>query len=289
MLLRWRRLPVILRAVIVGGVVSLAGTTPWAFLVGANLKFFPSVPWAVPPTVLYLWIFWRYVRGEGWPKSTAEARRSNARANALSGEVWGAALLAGVLGLAGVVLLQKVMNRMVLLPQEDVSDISRIPFITVVVLLLTSAAVAGIVEEVSFRGYLQRPIERRHGPAVAILVTGALFGFAHFTHPEVSLILMPYYVAVAAVYGGLAYLTDSILPSLVLHAGGNVLGYMDLITHGRSEWQASSSPQPLIWQTGADATFWFSCGALVVVAALAFSAYRALARVVGRTRERGAP
>jgi hypothetical protein len=116
-----------------------------------------------------------------------------------------------------------------------------------------------------------------------------MFGFAHFTHPDVSLILMPYYLAVAAVYGGLAYLTDSILPSLVLHAGGNVLGYLDLLTHGRSEWQASSTPQPLIWQAGTDTTFWFSCGALVVIAALAFSAYRALARVVRQALERGTP
>ena len=40
---------------------------------------------------------------------------------------------------------------------------------------------------------------------------------------------MPYYLAVAAVYGALAYFTNSILPSLVLHAGGNVLGAFDLL------------------------------------------------------------
>ena len=55
-------------------------------------------------------------------------------------------------------------------------------------------------------------------------MTGSLFGFAHFTHPEVTLVLMPYYLAVAAIYGTLAYLTNSIWPSVVLHAGGNILG-----------------------------------------------------------------
>src|ERR687898_274899 len=95
----WQRLPVILRAVLTGSIVAMAGTVPWALLVAANIKHWSAVPWAVPPTALYLWLFWRYVQGAGWPRSTAQARRTNCRANRLSDEVWGAALLAGVLGL----------------------------------------------------------------------------------------------------------------------------------------------------------------------------------------------
>lgn len=123
---------------------------------------------------------------------------------------------------------------------------------------------------------------------MAVLVTGSMFGFAHFTHPEVSLVLLPYFLAVAAVYGALAYLTDSILPSLALHAGGNVLGSLDLFTRGQSEWQASSTPRPLIWETGADASFWMALAAFVVVGALALAAYRALASVTRQERERSA-
>ena len=92
---------------------------------------------------------------------------------------------------------------------------------------------------------MQGPIERRHGPVVAILVTGCIFAFAHFTHPEVGLILLPYYVAVAAVYGTLAYLTNSILPSLALHTVGNILAGLSLFTQGRSEWQYHHHPLSL--------------------------------------------
>ena len=149
---------------------------------------------------MYLWLYWRYlVRGSGWPRSTAEARRMNARANALPDEAWGPALLAGLLGLAGVLLLQGVLSRLVALPQQRDLDVSRYPAVTVLMWLVMSAVVAGVVEETSFRGYLQRPIERRHGPVIAILVTGSLFGFAHFTHPEVGVVLLPFYIAVAAV------------------------------------------------------------------------------------------
>jgi membrane protease YdiL (CAAX protease family) len=136
------------------------------------------------------------------------------------------------------------------------------------------------------RGYLQGPIERRHGPIVAILVTGILFGFLHFTHPEVTLTLMPFYLSVAAIYGAVTYLTNSILPAIVLHAAGNVWSGLALLVTGQSEWQASPTPQPLIWETGADASFWFLVVALIVVGALAGWAYVMLADVARRAGSR---
>ena len=286
---RWRRLPVIVQAVLTGIVLAAVGTTPWAVLVSANTKHWPAVPWAVPPTALYLWFFWGYVQGAGWPRSTAEARRTNCRAHRLSGDVWGTALLAGGLGLVTVVLFLRIMNRLVVLPQQQDLDASRFPLATVLLWVIMGSIVAGVVEEASFRGYMQGPIERRHGPVLAILVTGSLFGFAHFAHPEVTLILLPYYLAVAAVYGALAYLTNSILPSMVLHAGGNVLGAFDLFARGRSEWQASSNPNPLIWETDADASFWLSLVATLVVGAAAVWAYAKLATVARKHDNRRIP
>jgi membrane protease YdiL (CAAX protease family) len=279
MILLWRRIPLVVRAVLTGLVVAAVGTTPWAVLVSANSKYWSAVPWAVPPTALYLWLFWRYVRGAGWPRSTAEARRTNCRAYRLSEEVWGAALFAGGLGLVALVLFLGVVNRLVRLPAQSANDVAHVPFVTLVSWLLMGSVVAGIAEESSFRGYMQGPIERRHGPVVAILVTGSLFGFAHFTHPEVTLILMPYYLAVAAIYGALAYLTNSILPSVVLHAGGNALGALDMFGRGRAEWRASSSSEPLIWETGTDASFWISCVSVLVVGAAVVWAYARLATV----------
>jgi membrane protease YdiL (CAAX protease family) len=285
----WRRVPVVVRAVLTGLAVAAAGTTPWALLVSANSTHASAVPWAVPPTALYLWLFWRYVRGAGWPRSTAEARRASCRANSLPEEVWGTALFAGVLGLVAVLLLQGVMSRLVTLPQQQTLDVSQYPLLTVLLWVVMGSLVAGVVEEASFRGYMQGPIERRHGPVIAILVTGSLFGLAHFTHPEVSLILLPYYLAVATVYGALAYLTNSILPSLVLHAGGNVLSAFDLFARGRSEWQASPTPKPLIWDSGPDGAFWLSLGATLIVGTAAAWAYAALASVVRKAGARVSP
>lgn len=273
----WGRLPVVVRAVLSGLVVAAAGTVPWALLVSLNLRHGSAIPWAVPPTALYVWLFWRYVRGAGWPRATADARRACSRSNPVASDVWGMALVAGMLGLVAMLALQAVLARLAALPQQRDIDPSKYPFVTVLAWVLMSAVVAGVTEETAFRGYMQRPIERRHGPVVAILVTGVAFGFIHFTHPEVSLALLPFYLAVAAVYGTLAHLTDSIRPSMVLHAGGNVFAALNLFSSGRSEWDMTGGSQHLVWTSGPDAAFWTAVVAAVVTAAVAVWAYAALA------------
>jgi membrane protease YdiL (CAAX protease family) len=274
----WLRLPVAVRAVATGITVAAIGTMPWAWLVSINIRRQSALPWSVPIMAVYLCLYWGYfVRGWGWPRSTANTRRADSRANRVPAEVWGAALLAGMLGLVSVLLFQGVWGRLVTLPQQRDIDPTQFPGVTVLLWLGMSAVVAGVVEEISFRGYTQRPIERRHGLVVAVLVTGTLFGLAHFGHPEVGLVLLPFYIAVAAVYGAIAYFTDSTLPSMILHAGGNMLSAFDLFTRGRSEWQISAAPRPTIWETGPDAAFWGNLAALLIVGTLAVWAYFALA------------
>ena len=283
MLSLWQRSPVIIKAVLSGASAAIIGTVTWALLVKANLELFPNVPWSLIPAAFFLWIFWRYLRGEWRPKSTSATRRKNLRANPLSGEVWGSAIFAGIIGLAALLLFMRVMNRMVKLPQQQIADSIPIPPVTLFFLLLMGSAVAGIVEEAAFRGYMQGPIEKRHGPWIAISITGILFGLAHFTHPETTIALMPFYFGVAVIYGMMAYLTNSILPGMVLHAVGDVLGGLDLLTRGQSEWQTSPRPEPLVWQAGADTSFWVSCIIFIIVFGAAIWAYSSLASLVRKT------
>jgi membrane protease YdiL (CAAX protease family) len=173
----------------------------------------------------------------------------------------------------------RIVNRLVSLQPRP--DLTHVPILTLVLALAMSAIVAGVAEETAFRGYMQGPIERRHGPVLAILVTGLAFGAAHLTHSYVSWAMIPYYLAVAAVYGALAYLTNSILPSLILHALGNMLGYAELLTGGRTEWQAPPTPAPLVWTSGPDAAFWQTLAITLVLAVAGVAAYLNLRRVVG--------
>lgn len=267
---------VIVQAVLIGMLVLIAGTIPRNILFAANVRYYASVPWAVPVTAAYLWFFWRYLNGAGAPESTAEERRTRLRATRLSRRVWVWALLAGGLGVVALVLGLRLANRLVVLPQQALPDLSPASELTVLSLLLAAAPVAGIVEEAAFRGYMQAPIERRHGLLVAILITGTMFAVAHL---DFTLILWPYYVAVAAIYGTVTYLTGSILPAVLLHTGGNIYSNFDLWLHGQAEWQAASSPAALVWSTGPDASFWLAGLALVIAAVGMVWAYVNLARV----------
>ena len=275
----WWRIPALVRVVAAGLVVGLLGTLSWARLIAANTKYLPNVPWATVAMACILVAWWLYfAKGRGWPDATADARRRWGRANRVPEDLWGLALGAGALGLLTTLLLQGVLGRLVTLPQQRDLDPSQYPVLTVATWVVMSAVVAGVVEETAFRGYIQGGIERRYGLTTAILVTGSLFGLSHFTHPDVGLVLLPFYLTVAAVYGLLAAATNSTYPSMVLHAGGNAFSAFSLFTQGRSEWQSSAVPPPTIWQAGIDGSFLANLAMLAVTGAATVMAYRGLFR-----------
>lgn len=245
-------------AVVAGIGVLLAGNLPWiAVLAPLNLRFFPSLPWAVVPMALYLWGYWRFIGGRIGSDPSAEFRRENLRANPVPPDAWPIAIVTGLLGFGALLSLVAVMARLVAMPQgAPISAPTGMPMPTVVLLLIMASIVAGVTEEAGFRGYMQGPIERRYGLAVAILVNGSMFGLLHFAnHPGAVVAMLPYYIAVAAVYGGITWATNSILPAVFLHAGGDVWSLTRLWSTGRPEWQLSETAPPLVWTSGPDAAF----------------------------------
>jgi hypothetical protein len=134
-----------------------------------------------------------------------------------------------------------------------------------------------VTEEAAFRGYMQSPVERRYGLAVAVLVNGTLFGLLHFpTHPAEVLWMLPYYVAVSAVYGGLTWAANSILPALVLHVAGDAVVLTRWWMTGRPEWQIGSAPRALVSETGIDSHFVLTAIASVALIVATTVAYRAV-------------
>lgn len=270
----WKRVPILIRALIIGSVVCFAGTTVWSILLGLNLKFAPSIPWTVPAMVVLLWAYWRYLGGKGWPRSTAETRRASLRVHRVSGSLWVWALTAGVLSVASIVNLQLVYARLVRVPVERVPDLWRYPSITVLCALLMSAAVAGFMEEAGFRGYMQVPIERRYGPWTASMVVAVMFGLSHFSHGFAHTVSrLPYYFAISIAYSAIAYLSNSLLPVVVIHACGDALEFLYV-------WLRGAPPaRPLLWQSGPDVSLWIHLGLGAFLGVLAIGAFRKLASI----------
>lgn len=258
----------LIRAIATGIGVLLAGNLPWAaVLAPLNLRFATGVPWAVVPMVVYLWMYGKYVSGALGSPATSMWRKQSARANPVSGATWAISPLAGLVGFAAVLAFVRVMGRLVALPSATPMTLpAGMPSTSLFILLVMGSVVAGVTEEVAFRGYMQTPIERRFGLPAAILIPGIVFGVLHFpNHPGHVVVMLPYYIAVTAVYGGITSAANSILPALVLHTAGDVWSLTRLWLTGVPEWQAAT-PSLQVSTTGVDRDF-----ALTVLALIGFS------------------
>ena len=269
--MRWSRLPVLLRAILIGFLVAAVPTLLWGTLLQVNLRLSAQTPWAAILMAVFLVFYWNYLQGWGWPQSLATQRRAGLRAPSLSPAGWGWSLLAGGLGLAASIVFYIVAHRLVHWPVAVAPDFAKFPAITVFVWLLVSALVAGLNEEAGFRGYMQGPLEHRYGPALAILITSVIFGLLHLSHGAfVPAILFD--AGWGALYGLLAWRSGSIVPALVLHSAADFLEFI-------LAWKLPRPVQaPLVWQATPDARFWAECAVVVVMSAASVWAFRRLGR-----------
>ncbi len=274
-------MPTFVMPVLTGTLILIVATLPRNLLFLANLRFLPALPWASVLVAIYLGVVWRHLSGWGPPADSSNFRRESLRANPLPARVWMWALIAGGTGIVTLVVALRLANRMVALPQQDASPLAGVPAASLFVMLFVSSVFAGVVEESAFRGYMQAPLEKQYGTVVAILTNGFMFAVVHL---DFTPVLLPYYLAVAAIYGAVAYLTNSILPAIVLHAGGNMYSNADLWLHGRAEWQAPLAGAGQIWQSGPDRAFWTSLGLLIALLAVTVWAYSQLARSARESR-----
>jgi membrane protease YdiL (CAAX protease family) len=209
----WRKLPVWLRATLTGLAVTAVPTLVWGTLAITNARLTPRVPWSAPLMAVVLWLFWRLLKDD-----------ERLRAVPLSTEVWRLALIAGGAAIAAIWAAFNAL-RGILPIDAPAEDLSRFPIVLIAASILMGSIVAGICEEAGFRGFMQLPLERAYGPVAAIATTSILFTLIHLSHGRAVLPMLPFYVVAAVVYGLLTFLTGSILPAVLLHIAGDIVGF----------------------------------------------------------------
>jgi membrane protease YdiL (CAAX protease family) len=210
-------IPVVVRAVVVGALVQILGVMPFVMLAQLNLRYGAPVPWAALIEVGIVVMLWRYLSGAGWPASTAGTRRRWLRAGAVDRRLMPAVILTALLYGLTVGCLAVFSNLWMPMAPEAVAGIlsfARAPALTAGVTLLMVAVSAGVVEEAAFRGYMQVPIEERHGPLVAIGIVALAFALAHTPAGPI----LPVFALGATGWGLLAWLSGSILPGVIVHS-----------------------------------------------------------------------
>jgi membrane protease YdiL (CAAX protease family) len=243
----------------------------WAALLTVNLRTTPALPWAPVVMAGLLWLAWQYAGGRGGPRRTSAARHALLRARRVEPSTFALALVAGGLGLIALAALWIVSFQTGLMRGNPLPDFSRDPPQTVAAVIAMAAVVGAVSEEAAFRGYLQGLLERHFSPSVSILLAALALAPGHASTQGLAWPTFGFYLLVDAMLGITAFLCDSILPGIVVHAAGLVL-FFGLIWPGDPS--RAIGPEALH-----DPWLWIHGGQLVVFAALAAVAYRHLASV----------
>jgi membrane protease YdiL (CAAX protease family) len=250
--------------------LTIVGGGVWSGLLIANLATSPVIPWSVPAMAAILWAAWLYLGGRWAPSRTADARRRGLRANWVSGPALYWALSAGALSIAALTGLWIALFQLVKARGNALPDFSRYPPATVAVVLVMASLVGAVTEEAGFRGYLQTHLEREFGGPAAIVATSLMMAPGHGLTQGFVWPTMLFYLFVDVTFGVTAYLTDSIMPGIVVHAAG-LLTFFALI------WP-NDPGRRMVAEGGADAWFWAHTGQAVLFAGLAVWAFRRLAQ-----------
>ena len=258
----WSRLPVTPRAIISGLVVGLGAANVWPVLLRSC-----GLPVAAICEVAFLGLYLAWARGAFPPKSTSAARRWAARDLPLTAEQWAWGLPAALAIAVAVHAAMVVLFRLTPFPATafhrgyDFAAISGLPLQWLACVI--SALSAGVCEEVGFRGYMQRPIERRHGPIVAIAVSSVLFMLLHLNKDWSVVGMTPIVLGAGVLFGLLAWSSRSLVFC--------ILGHWTMDIGLFAYWWtqiAGVFREQTIWRTGIDAAF--LAAVLVFIAAVAF-------------------
>lgn len=269
----WNRIPISARAIVCGLLVGLIGANVWSvFLIGLG----PRV-WAVLGEILFLLLYLAWSRGMGPPVSTQLARRGAARVGRLSAAQWILGLVAAVAFPISVHAALVVMFRLTPFPAAAFHqgyDLSGAPGLAAQwLVVVVAAASAGICEETGFRGYMQRPIEARHGPGVAILVSAALFTFFHLNKAWMVAPMTPLVFGAGLLLGLIAWSSRSLIFGMI----GHTLMDVGLFAFWWSQIAGVFSAKT-IFQIGADAPFFIAIAVFAGTLAVTLAAIWRLAR-----------
>jgi len=270
----WRRLPVLLRAVVAGLFVFMVLQTGNTMIFLANMSTTPDIPWMVPVGLAYLWAAFQFFNGRWGPKSTAIARRESMRARRLGRREWVAALGAVFPVMIFFITVTMISYRLVTVPSEEL-PMPELPWWSTYSALLMISIVAGVSEEAGFRGYMQAPLEKRYDPFVAIVVASAFFWVAHLNHANGVPRLGALFIMGASL-GLLAWCARSILPAIIAHAAADTILFMGSVSSLGPDyiWE----PVPLK-ESGIDGFFWIVVAIVLTSGIVSAVMLRRLAKI----------
>ena len=137
---------------------------------------------------------------------------------------------------------------------------------------------AGVCEEIVFRGYMQQPIEQRHGASIAILVSSVFFTLLHLTKAWAMVGMVPIVFGAGVLLGLLAWSSGSLIPGMI----GHVVMDIGLFGYWWTGIAGDFRARP-ISETGVDRAFLITCVILATTLIIVLLAARRLRRITVST------
>jgi membrane protease YdiL (CAAX protease family) len=270
---RWAKLPVSLRAVITGILIALIPANVWP-----PLLLSLGVPLAAIIELVFLGLYVWWASGGGPPERTRAVRGIAFRSRALSPAQWFWGVIAAFSFAATVHAAIVLLFRFAPFPIEafrhgyDFSFIPSLPLRWIAVVV--SATSAGICEETGFRGYMQQPIEQRHGASIAILVSSFFFMLLHLTKAWAMVGMVPIVLGAGVLLGLLAWSSGSLIPGMI----GHVVMDIGLFGYWWTGIAGDFSARP-ISETGVDRPFLITCAVFAITLIIVLLTARRLRRM----------
>jgi membrane protease YdiL (CAAX protease family) len=265
------RAAVISSAILLGIVIGMTAANVWPVLL-LNL----GVPGGVAVEIFFLCVYVYWVSGGGPPRQWRSFRSECFRVRALAPSEWAWGLIAAI-SFAGTIHASIVLLfRFELYPAVAFHRGYDFSFISSRSLqwlaCIFSAISAGVCEETGFRGYMQRPIERRVGPASAILISSLFFTLIHLSKSWALLGMVPIIFGAGLLLGLLARSSDSLVFCIIGHTVMDV----GLFAYWWTQIAGVFGQQP-VSQTGFDFAFLLECATFVLFLSFTLFAIRKLA------------
>jgi membrane protease YdiL (CAAX protease family) len=267
----WMKLPLVVRSILSGFGVFSIGVSIWVLLVTSV----PG-PWSFVLMGVILIFYWIYFSGKWKPSNTQAFRRFCMRQIKLKRKVWIWGLLSAfslfLFVTSGLVFTFRLVEFQ---PEifKTLRHLNDLPTWVAWSVIIMGSLVAGICEEIGFRGYMQAPLERKYGPVVSISIVSLVFVIVHLHQAWAAGVLVHIFV-ISFMIGYLAYSTQSLIPGIIAHASFDIINF----SYWWSDVLGNFERKP-ISMTGVDSHFIITVSAVLLSIILYIIAIRKLLKL----------
>lgn len=251
----WHRIPTLIQSLILMFGVTLIGTLSWMAL----FTFVP-VPWSLFIMVGVLFLFCLFFSGRWGHGLSKKTRRNYFRTVKMPPAklAWGvgAAILFVIISQSTLVVTFRIIEFPAAL--FTLYSVQGLPLWIVWFGIIMASLVAGVCEEIGFRGYGQVPLEKRYGAKWSIMIVSIAFILLHLNQTWLPPLLIQG-IFLAIFLGLLAYLTGSLIPSIIAHTVMDIFNF----SFWWSDALGTFVERP-IYVTGIDFSFIFWVSLLVI-------------------------